>query len=181
MFDVWFHSIPRYVGSCHQTLIKQFYNHPLLPCNPCHSTMNAIEFTFCHNDIITKFKLDAVGSDGDDVRILNGGEADEVVHGFISYFEWWIAVGIVLKMDGMVKVVAEQGLAFICHNLVVVEQSFSLLCCRMEKNKRGEEWAGDDSLLALFPYLFILQRNITFESFSLYKDLCFVNASIRNS
>jgi hypothetical protein len=39
--------------------------------------------------------------------ILDGGEADEVVHGFISDYEWWIAVGIVLTMDGMVKVVAE--------------------------------------------------------------------------
>ena len=41
------------------------------------------------------------------MRILNGGEADEVVHGFISDCEWWIAVGIVLTMDGMVEVVAE--------------------------------------------------------------------------
>ncbi len=39
--------------------------------------------------------------------ILDGGEADEVVHGFISDYEWWIVVGIDLKMDGMVKVVAE--------------------------------------------------------------------------
>ena len=83
--------------------------------------MNAIEFTFCHNDIITKFKLDAVGSDGYDVRILNGGEADEVVHGFISDYEWRIAVGIVLMMDGMVKVVAEQRSAIIYHNLIVME------------------------------------------------------------
>lgn len=69
--------------------------------------MNTLEFTFCHNYVITKLKLDVVRSDGDDVRILDGGEADEVVHGFISDYEWWIAVGIVLKMDGMVKVVAE--------------------------------------------------------------------------
>lgn len=69
--------------------------------------MNTLEFTFCHNYVITKLKLDVVRSDGDDMRILDGGEADEVVHGFISDYEWWIAVGIVLKMDGMVKVVAE--------------------------------------------------------------------------
>ena len=62
------------------------------------------------------------------MRILDGGEADEVVHGFISDCERWIAVGIVLKMDGMVKVVAEQRSAFICYNLVVVEQSFNLFC-----------------------------------------------------
>ena len=62
------------------------------------------------------------------MRILDGSEADEVVYGFISYFEWWIAVGIVLAMDCMVKVVTEQGSAFICHYLVVVEQSFNLFC-----------------------------------------------------
>ena len=56
-----------------------------------------------------------------DVRILDRGEADEVVHGFISDYEWRIPVGIVLKMDGMVKVVAEQRSAFICHYFVVVE------------------------------------------------------------
>ena len=42
-----------------------------------------------------------------DVRVLDGGEADEVVHGFISDCEWWIAVGIVLAMDGVIEVVAE--------------------------------------------------------------------------
>ena len=42
-----------------------------------------------------------------DVRILDRGEADEVVHGFISDYEWWIAVGIVLAMDGVIEVVAE--------------------------------------------------------------------------
>ena len=97
--------------------------------------MNTLELTFCHNDIVTQLELDTVGSDGDDVRVLDGGEADEVVHGFISDYEWWIAVGIVLKMDGMVKVVAEQRFAFICNNLVVVEQSFNLLCCCIYKDE----------------------------------------------
>ncbi len=66
--------------------------------------------------------------DRNDVWILDGSEAYEVVHGFISYCEWWIAFWIVLAMDGMVKVVAEQRSAFICLNLVVVEQSFNLFC-----------------------------------------------------
>ena len=69
--------------------------------------MNTLEFTFCHNYVITKFELDAVRSDGNDVRILDGGEADEVVHGYISDNEWWIEVGIVLTINSMVKVVAE--------------------------------------------------------------------------
>ena len=69
--------------------------------------MNTLEFTFSHNDIVTQLELDVVGSDGNDMRILDRGEADEVVHGFISDYEWRIPVGIVLKMDGMVKVVAE--------------------------------------------------------------------------
>ena len=69
--------------------------------------MNTLEFTFNHNYVITQFELDTVGSDGNDVRILDRGEADEVVHGFISDYEWWIAVGIVLAMDGVIEVVAE--------------------------------------------------------------------------
>lgn len=83
--------------------------------------MNTLEFTFCHNYVITKFKLDVVGSNGNDVRILDGGEADEVVHSFFSDCEWWIAFWIVLAMYGVVKVVAKQRTAFICRNLVVVE------------------------------------------------------------
>lgn len=104
---VYPHRFLRHIRRSHQTTIKQLHNHALLPCNPRHFAMNTLELTFCHNDIVTQLELDTVGSDGDDVRILDGGEADEVVHGFISDCEWWIAVGIVLKMDGMVKVVAE--------------------------------------------------------------------------
>ena len=37
------------------------------------------------------------------MRILDGSKADEVVHGFISDYEWWIAVGIVLAMDGVIE------------------------------------------------------------------------------
>lgn len=69
--------------------------------------MNTLEFTFCHNDIVTQLELDTVGSDGNDMRILDRGEADEVVHCFISDCERWIAVGIVLAMDGVIEVVAE--------------------------------------------------------------------------
>lgn len=101
------HRFLRHIRRSYQASIKQLYYHALLPSNSCHSSMNTLELTFCYNDVITKFKLDAVGSDGDDVRILDGGEADEVVHGFISDCEWWIAVGIVLAMDGMIKVVTE--------------------------------------------------------------------------
>ena len=104
---VYPHRFLRHIRCSHQVSIKQFYYYALLPCNSCHPTMNTLKLTFCHNDIVTQLELDTVGSDGDDVRILDGGEADEVVHGFISDYEWWIAVGIVLKMDGMVKVVAE--------------------------------------------------------------------------
>lgn len=83
--------------------------------------MNTLEFTFSHNDIVTQLELDVVRSNMNDVRILDRGEADEVVHGFISDCERWIEFGIVLKMDGVIEVVAEQGSAFICHYLVVVE------------------------------------------------------------
>ena len=69
--------------------------------------MNTLEFTFNHNYVITQLELDTVGSDGNDMRILDGSKADEVVHGFISDYEWWIEVGMALTMDGMVKVVAE--------------------------------------------------------------------------
>lgn len=104
---VYPHRFLRHIRCSHQVSIKQFYYYALLPSNPRHSARNALEFTFCHNYVITKFKLGVVGSDGNDVRILDGGEVDEVVHGFISDCEWGIPVGIVLKMDGMVKVVAE--------------------------------------------------------------------------
>ena len=104
---VYPHRLLRHIRRSYQASIKQLHNHALLPGNSCHSAINAFEFTFCHNYVITKFELDVVRSDVDDVRILDGGEADEVVHGFISDCEWWIAIGIVLKMDGMVKVVAE--------------------------------------------------------------------------
>ena len=69
--------------------------------------MNTIELTFCYNDVITKFKLDVVRCNMDDMGIFEGCKTDEVIHGFISDCEWWIAVGIDLKMDGMIKVVAE--------------------------------------------------------------------------
>lgn len=71
--------------------------------------MNTLEFTFCHNYVITKLELDAVGSHWDDVRILDGSEANEVVHCFILDCQRWIAVGIVLAMDGMIKVVTEKA------------------------------------------------------------------------
>ena len=41
------------------------------------------------------------------MRILDRCEADEVVHGFILDCQRWIAVGIVLAMDGVIEVVAE--------------------------------------------------------------------------
>ena len=69
--------------------------------------MNTLEFTFGNNNHITQFELDVVRSNMNDVRILDRGEADEVVHCFISDYEWWIAVGIVLAMDGVIEVVAE--------------------------------------------------------------------------
>ncbi len=116
-----FHRFLRHIRRSYQAPVKQFHYHALLPCNPRHSAMNTLELTFCHNDVVIQFELDVVRSDGDDVRVLDGGEADEVIHGLISDSERWIAVGIVLKMDGMVKVVAEQRFAFICHYLVVVE------------------------------------------------------------
>lgn len=102
-----FHRLLRHIRRSHQASVKQLYNHALLPCNSCHSAMNAFEFAFCHNYVITKFKLDIVRGDWDDVWVLDGGETDEVVYGFIFDSEWWIAVGIVLAMDGVIEVVAE--------------------------------------------------------------------------
>ena len=40
--------------------------------------------------------------DRNDVQILDGGEADEIVHGFISDCKWLIAVGIVLAMGRVI-------------------------------------------------------------------------------
>ena len=74
---------------------------------PYNTYLNTLEFTFSHNYVITQLELDTVRSNMNDVRVLDGGEADEVVHGFISDYEWWIAVGIALAMDGVIEVVAE--------------------------------------------------------------------------
>lgn len=69
--------------------------------------MNAFEFTFCHNDFITKFELDIIRSYRNDMLILNRGEMDKIVHSSISNSKRWITVWGVLAMDCMVKVVAE--------------------------------------------------------------------------
>ena len=69
--------------------------------------MYSLEFTFSHNNIFTQFELDVVRSYRDDVWVLDRSEADEVGHCFISDCERWIAVGIVLAMDGVIEVVAE--------------------------------------------------------------------------
>ena len=71
--------------------------------------MNTLELTFRHNNDVAQFELDVVGSNWDDVRILDRSEADKVVHGFILDSERWIAIRIFLTMDCVVKVVAEQG------------------------------------------------------------------------
>lgn len=69
--------------------------------------MNTLELTFCHNYVITQLELDTVGSDGNDMWIFDRCEADEVVHCFILDCQRWIAVGIVLAMDGVIEVIAE--------------------------------------------------------------------------
>ena len=63
--------------------------------------------------MIIQFELDVVGCYRNNVRILDGGEADEVIHRFISDCKRWIAVGIVLPMDGVVVIIAKQCSAFI--------------------------------------------------------------------
>ena len=50
---VYPHRFLRHIRCSHQVSIKQFYYYALLPCNPRHSTMNSLEFTFCHNYVIT--------------------------------------------------------------------------------------------------------------------------------
>ena len=52
--------------------------------------MNTLELTFRHNNDVAQFELDVVGSNWDDVRILDRSEADKVVHGFILDCERWI-------------------------------------------------------------------------------------------
>lgn len=68
---VYPHRLFWHIRCSHQTTIKQLHNHALLPCNPRHFAMNTLEFTFCHNYVITKLKLDVVRSDGDDVWVLD--------------------------------------------------------------------------------------------------------------
>ena len=78
--------------------------------------------------MVTQFELDVIRGDMNDVRILDGCKADKVIHSFILDCERRIFVEIVLAMYGVIKVVAEQSSTFICHNLIVVNQDFNLLC-----------------------------------------------------
>ena len=55
-----FHRFLRHIRRSYQAPVKQFHYHSLLSCNSCHSSMNTLEFTFCHNYVITKFKLNVV-------------------------------------------------------------------------------------------------------------------------
>ena len=67
--------------------------------------MNTFELTFRHNYVITQFEMDVVGSNWDDVRILDRSETDEVVHGFVADDEGRITVWIVLTLGSVVKVI----------------------------------------------------------------------------
>ena len=58
--NIFPHRLPRHIRRSHQTPVEQLNNHALLPSNSCHSSMNTLEFTFCHNYVITKFKLNVV-------------------------------------------------------------------------------------------------------------------------
>ena len=109
------HRLLRYICRSHQTPIEQLNNHALLSCYPRYSSMNAFEFTFCYNNVVSHLEPDVFRGDGDYVRVLDSGEADEVVHSFVTNGEWWIAFWIVLTIDGVVKVVAEQRPAFNCN------------------------------------------------------------------
>lgn len=135
MFNIHFYGILWYVSCCHKAFFKYFYNHPLLSSNPSHSAMNVFKFPLCHNDLITHFKLDNVSCYRNYMRILNGCEFDEVIHRFFSDGEWRIVIWIVLTMNCVIKVIAEQGSAFICHNIVVMKQGFYLFCCSINKEK----------------------------------------------
>lgn len=59
--------------------------------------------------------------DRNDVMFFDGGEADEVVHGFISDCKWLIAVGIVLAMGRLIVYKEEAPLR-------VYERQY-LVCC----------------------------------------------------
>ena len=61
--------------------------------------MNVFKFSLSYNYMITQFELDVVGCYRDNVRILDGGEADEIIHRLFSDSKRWIAVGIVLAMS----------------------------------------------------------------------------------
>lgn len=99
------HRLLRHIRRSHQTAVEELYDHALLSGYASHSAMNAFEFTFFHDDGVAQFELDVVRGDGDDMRILDGGKADEVVHGLLSNGKWRIAVGIVLATRCVVIVI----------------------------------------------------------------------------
>ena len=66
-----FHRFLRHIRRSHQASIKQLNYYALLTCNSCHFAMNALEFAYRHNNIITQLELGVIRSDGNDVRILD--------------------------------------------------------------------------------------------------------------
>ena len=77
--------------------------------------MNTLELTFRHNNDVAQFELDVVGSNWDDVRILDRSEADKVIHCFILDCERRIAIRIVLTMDCVGQ---SSNLAKVCFHLL---------------------------------------------------------------
>ena len=84
-------------------------------------------------------------------------------------------------MWGMVVIVTQQSPIFKRLDALIMQKRVNLLSWCMNKEKRGEKRLCYDSLLSLLSYLFISQRNITFQSFSLYECFCLDNTPKRNT
>ena len=84
-------------------------------------------------------------------------------------------------MWGMVIIVTQQSSVFKRLDALILQKRVNLLSWCMNKEKRGDKRLRDDSLLSLLSYLFISQRNITIQSFSLYECFCLDDTPIRNS
>ncbi len=101
--------------------------------------MDSFEIAFGDNNLVAHLVLDVGGRNGDDVGILDGGEADEVIHRLTADGYGRIAIGIVLTLDGVVVVVAQQGLAFCGVALLVIKQGIHSVSCIPYKHKGREK------------------------------------------
>ena len=93
---------------------------------------------------------------------------DEIIHSCIGNDKRWVLGWRIFAMRGMVVIVTQQNPVFKILDVLILQKRVNLLRWGMNEHKRRNKRLCYDSLLSLLPYLFIPQRHIAFQAFSLY-------------